>query len=405
MPDARSDASAPVRHVVVVGGGIAGLAAAWSLHADGRPRRPAAAGHGAGGHRPGRRQAAGQRPGRGAGRRGRGVAAAAPARGRRPGPGRRPRPGPGGRGDDQRRGLDPRRGCARCPGHRDGRAERPARAGARAACSPARELARVPVDSWLPRTRIGDDVSVGRYVARPAGPGRRRPAGRAAARRGLRRPGRRAVAGGDPARSSRRTPGGSARCSPPPGPAGRAADAGRRTARCSARRAAASGGCRPRSRRLSGADGPHRRHRPRAAPDAGRLAARRSARPGRPRRCSPTRWCWPCPPAPAARLLRAARRRRRRPSWPQIALRVDGRGHAGLPGDGLPVAADRLRLPGAAGGRPVGQGGRPSPRRSGAGTPTRRPAWSSSGPRSAGWARRPCCSATTPSWSTWCWPT
>jgi protoporphyrinogen/coproporphyrinogen III oxidase len=28
-----------------------------------------------------------------------------------------------------------------------------------------RELARVPVDSWLPRTRTGDDVAVGRYVA------------------------------------------------------------------------------------------------------------------------------------------------------------------------------------------------------------------------------------------------
>lgn len=27
------------------------------------------------------------------------------------------------------------------------------------------EMARVPLDSWLPRTRIGDDVSVGRYVA------------------------------------------------------------------------------------------------------------------------------------------------------------------------------------------------------------------------------------------------
>ena len=34
MPDARSDASAPVRHVVVVGGGIAGLAAAWTLHEE-----------------------------------------------------------------------------------------------------------------------------------------------------------------------------------------------------------------------------------------------------------------------------------------------------------------------------------------------------------------------------------
>jgi protoporphyrinogen/coproporphyrinogen III oxidase len=29
----------------------------------------------------------------------------------------------------------------------------------------ARELARVPVDSWLPRTRMAEDVSVGRYVA------------------------------------------------------------------------------------------------------------------------------------------------------------------------------------------------------------------------------------------------
>ena len=29
----------------------------------------------------------------------------------------------------------------------------------------SRELARVPLDSWLPRTRMGEDVSVGRYVA------------------------------------------------------------------------------------------------------------------------------------------------------------------------------------------------------------------------------------------------
>ncbi len=29
----------------------------------------------------------------------------------------------------------------------------------------ARELSRVPIDSWLPRTLIGDDVAVGRYVA------------------------------------------------------------------------------------------------------------------------------------------------------------------------------------------------------------------------------------------------
>ena len=28
-----------------------------------------------------------------------------------------------------------------------------------------RELARVPVDSWLPRTRMADDVSVGRFVS------------------------------------------------------------------------------------------------------------------------------------------------------------------------------------------------------------------------------------------------
>ncbi len=33
----------------------------------------------------------------------------------------------------------------------------------------ARELARVPVDSWLPRTAYGDDVAVGRYVAARVG--------------------------------------------------------------------------------------------------------------------------------------------------------------------------------------------------------------------------------------------
>ena len=43
MPDAPYDVSAPVRHVVVVGGGIAGLAAAWSLHEEaGRGHRPVA---------------------------------------------------------------------------------------------------------------------------------------------------------------------------------------------------------------------------------------------------------------------------------------------------------------------------------------------------------------------------
>jgi oxygen-dependent protoporphyrinogen oxidase len=34
-----------------------------------------------------------------------------------------------------------------------------------------RELARIPLDSWLPRTRIGDDVSVGSYVAARVGRG------------------------------------------------------------------------------------------------------------------------------------------------------------------------------------------------------------------------------------------
>lgn len=33
----------------------------------------------------------------------------------------------------------------------------------------ARELARIPLDSWLPRTRIGEDVSVGKYVAARVG--------------------------------------------------------------------------------------------------------------------------------------------------------------------------------------------------------------------------------------------
>lgn len=34
-----------------------------------------------------------------------------------------------------------------------------------------RELARIPLDAWLPRTRIGDDVSVGRYVSARLGRG------------------------------------------------------------------------------------------------------------------------------------------------------------------------------------------------------------------------------------------
>ena len=317
MPDARSDASAPVRHVVVVGGGIAGLAAAWSLHERGRPRRRRAAGDGARGHRPGRRQAAGQRAGRGGGRRGRRVAAAAPARGRRPGPGRRPR----------RRTWRTRRPPAASvwtrgrlrplpAGDRDGRAERPARAG-RSGLLTARELARVPVDRGCRGRRTATTSRSGRYVARPAGPRGRRPAGRAAARRGLRRPGRRALAGGDRCRSSRRTPGGSARCWPPRGPAGPRPTPGAPDGRSSPRSAAASG-------RLPAAVAAAVRRR-RSAPArpsascAGRRTAggsssgptrspeevrRRRRGPGRARRRRPPGCC-------------ARTRRPRRPSWPR----------------------------------------------------------------------------------------
>ena len=237
-----------------------------------------------------------------------------------------------------------------------------------------RELARVPVDSWLPRTAYGDDVSVGR-LRRPRGSGRAvvdrlvEPllggvyAGRADelsleatvpqlaahARRE-----RSLLAAARASRSGR--------------PA--AAGAGRRGVRRAPRRRRA--GCPTRWPRLSGADVPHRRDGPRAAPDPDRLAARGRPDARRRRWSTPTRSCSPCRPRPR-RGCCARTPRRPRPTWPQIryaSMAVVTLAFPATAFPGLPTGSGFL-VPPVDG--PVGEGGRRSPRRSGAGTPTQAP--------------------------------
>ena len=197
-------------------------------------------------------------------------------------------------------------------GDRDGRARATCARWPRSGLLTGRELARVPVDSWLPRTRIGDDVSVGRYVAARMGravvdrlvepllggvyAGRADELSLEATLPQLAPHARRERSLLAAARASRA-----------------AADAGAQDGAVFGAPRGGVGRLPAAVARLSGADGPHRRHRPRAAPDPGPAGGSSSGRPARPRRCSPTRWCSPSrrrrPPGCCART-----RRPRRPS-------------------------------------------------------------------------------------------
>ena len=311
MPDARSDASAPVRHVVVVGGGIAGLAAAWTLHEE--------AGRGGPALRVTVLEATGQVGGK---LRVSDLAGVAVDEGAESLLLRRPEAVDLARAAGLGADLEDAATTSASVWTRGRMLPLPRatvmgvpsdlRSLAASGLLTGRELSRVPVDSWLPRTRTGDDVSVGRYVAARMGRavvdrlvepllggvyagraddlsleatlpqlGAARPAGALAAGRGPGQPGRR-----------------------------RRRVAGRRRVRCPPRRGrAAAGRGRPPVRR----HGPHRRHRARAAAGPRTAGGSSSGRPARPRRCSPTPWCWPSPrrrpPGCCART-----RRQRRPS-------------------------------------------------------------------------------------------
>ena len=200
----------------------------------------------------------------------------------------------------------------------------------------------------LPAHPVREDVSVGGYVAGRLGRGRR-PAGRAAARRGLRRARRRPLAARRPCRSWRRTRAGRALAA-----RGRAGEPAASTPRPAARTAPVFAALRGGVGRLPaavaaavggrGATGATVREL-RRTPGGWRLvarldAARRRPRgrrrgrrgPGRARRagCCAAR----CPPA-ATELAR-------------IEYASDGHRHARLPRPAFPAAAARVRLPGAA---------------------------------------------------------
>ena len=268
-------------------------------------------------------------------------------------------------------------------------------------------LARVPLDHVLARTPVRGDVSVGGVRRAAARPGGGRPARRAAAGRGLRRARRRALAATRPCRSS---PARSAversllRAAP------RSAESPRRPAspscRCSPGCAAASAGCRQRWRGVPAAAGrTGRRDGPRAAA-LRRAGGGWSSGPARRRgRWTPTRWSLAVPAAPAARLLAGVGAGGAPPSWPRSSTPASALVTLAFPGRRGAAAADRHRVPRPAGRGQDGQGGDVLLAEVGVGRRRRRATWPCCGPRSAGTARSPTCSATTPSWSSWRSPT
>ena len=292
--------------------------------------------------------------------------------------------------------LDAGRAAADAQGTRHGRARRPGRAGqVRHPVSPAGS----PACRWTrscPRTRVGADVSVAAYVGAPDGPRGGRPAGRAAARRCLRRhaptgcrwtrrcraiaaaarAGRSLLAA---ARADRRrgAQGRRARCSPPCGAGWAPAGGGRRAPSGAEIRTGVTvrelrrteGGWRlvvgpARDRRHRGRRGDRRRARP---PPASRLLAAEVPRP-------PPSWpgsstpAWPSSPSPT-----------RATAFPEPPT---GSGYLVPPVDGRAVKAatfSSVKWPHLAEADPDLIVLRCSDR-----------------PASA---RRPCSSATTPSWS------
>ena len=393
-----------LRHVVVVGGGITGLAAACAL------RDGSGVGTGAGPVRVTVLEASGQIGGKlrvgEVGRRRRrrrcGVAAAAPAGGGRARPRGRARRRPGGRRDHVGDRLDARRAAAAARRRTVMGMPGDLRALAPAGLLTARELARVPLDSLAAahpdrgrtcrsaatsRDRLGRAV-VDRLVEPLLGGVY---AGRAD---DLSLDATMPAAG-----AARAPPALAARCrASEPGSldaaAGSAVD-GAVFAGTARRRRPAAG------RRGRGVGGRRcdRRHRPRAAPHARAAGGWCSARRGRRGAARPTPWCSPSRPRPAARLLRRTLPPRP-PSWP-------GSRTPRWPWSPSPSPARRSR------GRCTG----PASwcRRSTAGRSRRRPSprtkwgWYAGaapglrvrpGLASAGSARRPCCSATTPTWST-----
>ena len=183
--------------------------------------------------------------------------------------------------------------------------------------------------------------------------GDRRPAGGATPRRGVRRPRPRDL------RPGRRTPdGGAARAGPVPDPGRRGGHPTRGPRQPQTRSSPASAGewvgCRVHSRRRPAR--PCARAPPCATWPAARTGAGTSwsAPPGTPRSSRPTRSSLATPARATARLLSDV--------TPAAALdsradrlRLDGHRHDGLPCPRLP-AGPRVRLPGAARRRAVGQG-------------------------------------------------
>ncbi len=244
-----------------------------------------------------------------------------------------------------------------------------------------RELARVPVDSWLPADPDRPRTSRSASSSPPgwAGPSSTGWSSRCSA--GSTRAAPTSCRWRPPCRSSPARAAGALAARRRAGQPGglRRRRAGRRGVRgLRGRRRPAAGRGRPGVRRRD----PHRGHGPRAAPGPRPAGGWWSARPARRRRCWPTRWCSPCRPPPP-RGCCARTRPRPRPSsrrcatrrWPSsrspsrsAAFRQvpTGSGFLVPPVDGRSVKAVTFTVA-----------------RSGAGTPSGAGPGASSGPRSA----------------------